>query len=550
MAILMRIRRKLLTLLLMAFAQTVACSSQPAEELAAVQALRFPVEDDIQTLDPAHAFAFADVALVGEVFAGLYSFDSGLKVLPALASGRPEVSPDGLNYTFHLRPNARFSNGDPVRADDVIYSWNRAAAISGPNAGIFDPVVGGVETERGSSKTIAGLTKSDDSTVQARLTAPAGYWLNELATVTAAVVDQRVVESAAPDRWWQRPETLVGAGPFKMVERSPERVAFEPVAKWWGGSTGALRRVTADIGIDLASAVRAYEAGKYDVVGVGRQSPDPDDVLRYRNHKDRASELTIKPIGRSVWAGINFTKGPLAGQEGKDGRRAFSQALDRRQLAAQVCGQGTLCSPATAGIIPKGLTGYLGDGADSNARFSPSDARARYRRWDPDGSKAAGLTYLYNSGQSNQKVAENLRAQWKSNLGVDVQLQAVDQSTWISRRRAREAILFRDTWTADFDSPADWLDNLFACPTAGAGRVNYGGYCNPSFDQLLARAHGEGDARATTEYQRASRLLVEDAAYAPLFYDNRAFLAKPYVRGAGFNALYDYRWEGIRILQH
>ena len=537
-------------------------------DLAPDQLLRFPIQDDVQTLDPGHVSSGVDITFTTEMFAGLYKFDNSLKVQPVIATGNPDVSSDGKTYTFHLRKDVKFWNGDPVKAADVLYSWNRAAALNDAYATVFDPVEGGPEVEAGKAKTMKGLTAPDDYTVKAVLTDTAGFWLTELALWTAAVVDQKVVTAAGDDIWWTKPETAVGAGPFKMTARTPKaNLEFQPVPNWWGGSTGALKKIVVTIGEDQASQVKKFESSGYDLVGMANAPPGPDDILRYKNDPTKAKLETIYPAARTNWVNFNMVNGPFAvrtglkggdptngaggADAGKDGRTAFSQALNRDQLVDVVCVHGATCTKATGGAIAKGLKGYLGDGKDPGAKFDAAGAKALYQKWDADGSKVKGLKYAFNTSATNKAIAENLQSQWKGNLGVTVDLSPSDFPTLLNARKGLTIVLGRGSWGADYDHPQDWFDNLWTCAQAPVGKGTQSqGYCNPAMDKLVQRADAAPLDRALPDYQAAGQMVVDDIIQANLSYTTQTYFTQPYVKGAGFNSLYDFNWEGIQLLKH
>src|SRR2546421_10080902 len=122
------------------------------ETMAADQTLTFPIQDDVQTLDPGHVSSAVDITFTQEVFSGLYKFDNNLKVVPDIATAMPDVSSDGKTYTFKMRKDAKFSNGDPIKASDFVYSWNRTAHLNDAYATVFDPVVGGTDVEAGKAQ--------------------------------------------------------------------------------------------------------------------------------------------------------------------------------------------------------------------------------------------------------------------------------------------------------------------------------------------------------------------------------------------------------------
>jgi len=252
-----------------------------SDVLATDQTLTFPIQDDVQTLDPGHVQSGVDIAFTTEMFVGLYGLDNSNKIVPMIATGMPDVSADGKTYTFHMRKDAKFWNGDPIKSADVLYSWNRATALNDAYATVFQPVVGFDDTSNGKAKAMTGLTAPDDYTIKATLTDAAGYWLSELALWTAAVVSQKAITAAGEDIWWTKPDSAVGAGPFKMTERTAKAsMAFQPVANWWGGSTGTLKNIKVEIGVDQASQVKKYESNGYDLVGMARASLVPSFMAR------------------------------------------------------------------------------------------------------------------------------------------------------------------------------------------------------------------------------------------------------------------------------
>lgn len=223
------------------------CESSPSPvQYTADQVLRLVAPNDVLTLDPAKIHQpSVELSLARNVFGGLYRFrDDGVEV-PDLARSMPDISSDGLTWTFHLRTDARFSNGSRVNAEDVLYSWNRVAALGDPYASstIFDVVVGYADLHAGRTTKLSGLTATDDHTVVAKLTEPSGFWVVELGLWATAVINKNVVVGSGEDNWWTTPEGLVGTGPFRMTTREKGRsLEFEPVANWWGGSTGRLKR--------------------------------------------------------------------------------------------------------------------------------------------------------------------------------------------------------------------------------------------------------------------------------------------------------------------
>jgi oligopeptide transport system substrate-binding protein len=534
--------------------------------LAADQTLRFSMSDDITSLDPAHVDSAVDITFIQELFTGLYKFDKELKIVLDGATAMPDVSADGLTWTFKLRHDMVFSNGDKITAKDFVYSWTRTLRLNSAYASNLSVIHGSADVSAGTATTLSGLTAPDDYTLKAQLDVPAGYWLSQLAMPTASeALDQKVITAAGDEHWTEKVETFIGSGPFKMTARIPKQsMDFEPVKGWWGGDTGKLTKIHVDIGIDDVSRVKKFESGGTDLVGMANNAAGPDDVLRYKNDPTKSKLLNIYVGARSTAVGFNFTRGPFAPKPGTkpgdstvvtpdaglDGRRAFSMAIDRVQLADIACAHAITCTPATGGPVPKGFKGYLGDNGDPYAKFDAKAAKDLYTKWDPTGSKVKGLEYRYNTSGGNTKRAENLQAQWKQNLGVDVKLVPSDFPTLQRDRRTKTIIIGRQSWGIDYDHPQDWFDNLYSCAQAPVGRGGDEGYCNPAMDALTNSANKKQIDAAMPEYLQAMKLLVDDQVWMTIDYGTQPYMVQSYVKGAGYNGLYDYAWEGISLLQH
>ncbi|HKW71097.1 MAG TPA: peptide ABC transporter substrate-binding protein [Candidatus Dormibacteraeota bacterium] len=529
------------------------------EQLAADQTLSFPMVDDIGDLDPALLQAAVDVLIFRNVFSGLYKFDDQLNQVPDIATGPPAVSSDNLTYTFKLRHEVKFSNGDPVKADDFIFSWDRAARIQGTYASVFQPVAGYEDVAGGKATHMTGLKKIDDYSFSATLGAPAGYWYTELALWTAYVVDKKVVDAAGDTKWWTDPATLIGTGPFKMTARTPKQSAdFAPVSNWWAGSTGALTKVHIEILADQKAQLTKYESGGYSLIGFGNQLLTPEDVIRYNSDPQLKKQLQLVPASRTTWIGFNFCEGAgkpvktctsgnaFAGDPGKLGREAFSLAVDRDQLVDIACSKGTACVKATGGVITKGLKGYLGDNTDPWAMFDKAKAMSLYKQWDPEGSKVKNLIYTYNTTAFNKAVCENLASQWKANLGVTVQCAAQDRASFFSARNNCRYPIFRHSWGADYDHPQDWFDFLFVSSAGSSGSC----YATPQVDQMVAQANAKPLSQSLDTYKAINKILVDNTVTGNLVYSVQQYLVHDYVKGASGNALYDNYWSDVKILQH
>ena len=388
-------------------------------QLAADQTLRFPLNDDIGSFDPAFINAAVDAAFAQNLYDGLLKFDDNLNIVPDIAKEVPTtsnggISSDGLTYTFKLRNDVKFSNGDKVTAKDVIYSWNRAAKAQGDYASDLDHVVGYKDVKGKKATTMSGLTSSDDYTLKVQLTEAAGFFLTEVAfnTAVTGVVSEKAVTAGGEDTWWTKPETLIGTGPYKMSARTPKQsLDFVPVDNWWGSPKPVLKKIHVDIIADLSSAIAKYDQNGFDNVGFGDMNGNipPEDVLRIKAGP-KSSELKFIQKTRTTWVGFNYEKGPFAGTAGKDLRKAFSLAIDRTKLVDVACSHGVTCSAATGGLISKGLRSTRPP--RSSCYRAPIRTRPRSRAWSTSTIRAPSTRRSPKTSNRSGRITSVSRLTW------------------------------------------------------------------------------------------------------------------------------------------
>jgi oligopeptide transport system substrate-binding protein len=559
----------------------VACGGgggNTGTSLASNQTLSFPILSDFGTLDPAIADAETDTEISQNMFDGLVKFDENLNIVADLATAVPTADSSG-NYTFALRHDVKFSNGDAFTSKDVLYSWNRAAAMQGAYATNLSAIDGygtvssntasgaALETlleKNDPSVILTGLTAPDPYTVKVKLATPAGWFMTAIALggSTGWIVDQNAVKQDF-DNWWTNPATAIGTGPYKMTARVPKQsVDFASVDNWWGSPKPTVTKVHLDVSVnDASTAITKYEQGGYDAVGYGGYSSLPvADILRIQGTSNEKAQLLLQPKVRTYWVSFNMVHdakrqagGPFLladGQVAHDLRLAFALAVDKTKLVSVVC-QDIVCVPATGGLIPPTLIGYMGANQDPLAKFDATKAKQLLQSADPSGAKTKGLTYTYDPENAlNKPTAEFLQSQWHDNLGVDVSIAPVSHSQFIKGRLKGQYTLSRDGWQADYNHPQDWFDNLWGnvvgCPDSSCTT----GYDTKAYDTLLAKADAEAMPAALADYKSLNQMLIDDVTYIPLYYSVGSFLTKPYVKGFGSNAFFDHYWNEIQILSH
>lgn len=472
------------------------------------------------TIDPNRASFSAETAVVRQVFEPLLRFDAKLNPEPAAATGY-DVSADGLTYTFHLRPDGRFSDGAPVTAADFVYSFKRILdpQLAAPYATfLVDAGIAGADdyhAGRTPSADGVGVSAPDDLSFEVRLKAPSGYFTNIAALWIVSPLRPDLVPQNG-DAWTQSPETYVGNGPFKLSEWvHQDHITLTP-NPYYHGPPAKLQKLSYLMVSDQGADYAAYLDGERDVALV----PDAESGSALDDPQHSSEVRSLNVLG-TFWLEFNNTRPPF---DNPLVRRAFSQAIDRQALIRDITnGVGT---PATS-IIPPGMPGYQGE-LGSDIGFTPDAARtslAQAGYSDPGRFPRPKILIATNS--ANQRRAEFIQAQLKENLGVDVDIDSLEQKAAIVAVQSKDYDFDFRGWGADYPDPQDWFATNFSC----AGGNNFTGYCNPEVDRLIAEADGSLDqAQRLNAYGNAQALILQDVPVAPLFFRGRVVVVKPYVQ--------------------
>ncbi|MDP2955393.1 MAG: peptide ABC transporter substrate-binding protein, partial [Longimicrobiales bacterium] len=357
------------------------------------------------TLDPALSQDVSSWSYLLQVYSGLVSLDDHLEVVPELASSW-DVSADGLTYTFHLRPEARFHDGRPVTADDFRYSLERVLdpRLRSPVAATYlGDLAGARDRLRGQVAETAGIKVLDAHTLQLTIDAPKPYFLAKLTYPTAYVVDRADVQRG--ERWFEHPN---GTGPFKLQSwERDSRVVLAANDAYYKGPP-MLSRVEYWLG--PGSAISLYEQDQLDVVEVG-----PANLERVTDPRGALSrELLRVPQFSLTYGGMNVTQPPF---DDPKVRLAFAYATDKRRLADVLMKKMRLKAD---GILPPGMPGH--DPSLVGLEFSPEKARqalAESRYGSP--GRLPELTLTMGSGGGG--LGETFAEMYRRNLGVELNVE-------------------------------------------------------------------------------------------------------------------------------
>lgn len=444
------------------------------------------------------------------VFSGLVSFDPQLNLTPDLAESW-DVSADGMTYTFHLRQNAKFHDGRPVTAQDVVYSWERAAspALASETALTYlGDIVGIQEYASGQANGISGIKALDDYTLQVTINAPKPYFLLKLTYPTAFVVDKANVESG--EDWYRRPN---GTGPYRLTEwTSFERIVYEANQDFYLGAPSIPYVV---VNLYTGDSQRLYETGDVDITSVYsvERFTDPTEPL--------FNELRTGVSLCTGYVVFDSTKPPF---NDANVRKAFSMAFNRQQYIDVVMNGHAL--PAI-GVYPPGLPGF--NIALQGLPYDPAQARELLKQ-SKYGTNLPPIVFT-NSGIGSYVSSDvaALADMWKKNLGVTIMVENLEPNFYYDQIYSdNHGQLFSGGWCADYPDPENFADVLFH----SGSNQNNGGYSNPTLDSLLEAARVEQDVTRRIEmYQQAEKIIVDDAAALFTVHYLDYQLVKPYVKG-------------------
>jgi oligopeptide transport system substrate-binding protein len=447
-------------------------------------------------------------------YSGLVSFDPQLNLVADLAAGW-EISPDGKTYTFHLRPDARFHNGKPVTAQDVIYSWERAAdprTNSDTVLTYLGDIVGVKEKHDGQADSISGLKAIDEHTLQVTIDAAKPYFLLKLTYPTAFVVDRENVESDA--EWYRAPN---GTGPYRLAR--------------WDSFKSILYERNNDYYLEPAKIpyiiyqlfsgvpLRLYEAGDIDLSGVGG-----NDLARFTDPDEPLSKQLIN--GVSLCTGMIIFDNQQPPFDDPKVRRAFTQAFDRDKYIDIVLENDAL--PAQ-GTMPPGLPGY---NLDLKAPpYDPDQARQLLAdsKYGSAGTMPAIVFTTSGNGSDIGRHVAALAQMWQQNLGVTITVENIEPDKYTDLMHSgQHGQIFTGGWCADYPDPENFTDALFHT----SAQQNQSNYSNPQVDALLEQARTEQDvAKRLTLYQQAEQQIVDDAPVIFTAHSLSHVLVKPHVKG-------------------
>jgi oligopeptide transport system substrate-binding protein len=536
-----------------------ACGpTTPGVTLASVQELRVRLTTEPATFDPGQQQWDYEGAVGRQTFEALLRAKKDFSDVSPAAADSYAIDSTGTVYTFKLHPGAKWSDGQPVKAADFVYGFQRlldprlAASYASFYTGIKNgATVNGMDVKApgidAALKTL-GLKAVDDNTFQVTLEAPAGYFKWIATLWTSAPVRQDVVskygkDSSGNDKWAAvssaAPQQVVGNGLYKISEVvTKDHVTLVPNPNYGGSQPKpSLTKITEYFIDDETVAYAKYKSGELDMVGVPLANTE---AVRTSPELVKTPELTV------FWLNMNVKKAPF---DNPKVRLAISQAIDRDTFVTNVLkGRGI----ASTTLIPKGMRNYRPD-LGTAQKFDATAAKATLSSAGVSASSLNGVKYVYNSNSPTSKtIAEFMQAQLKTNLGVDIVLDGTDSKTVSKRLRSGNYQFGGPSgWGADYPDSQDWFDIFMT----GSGN-QFSGWTSKPYDDAVTAADAASDqAKRDSGYETAEKVLVGEAPVAFLYQRTGWMVVKPYVKGINATPNDDqwlgdfYTWS-IQIAQH
>jgi oligopeptide transport system substrate-binding protein len=479
------------------------------------------ISHDLAGLDPHLATQASDYNVLSALLEGLVSEDPvDLHPVPGVAE-RWEMSADGLTYTFFLRADARWSNGDPVTSGDFIASWRRilTPSLGADYANLLYVIQGAQAFHKGlAGFEQVGLAAPDARTLRVTLEHPTSYFLAQLNHMAWFPIHMATIEKSGPvaDRsnQWARPGNFVGNGPFNLVAwRAGQEIVVEKSSTYWDRSTVRLNGIHFHAIDSQDVEERAFRARQLHLT----EALPPGKVDVYR--RDSPELLRIDPLLGTYFYRLNTTRPFLSDVRI---RRALALAVDRSAIVEKILRGGQL--PAQS-FTPPGTAGYT-PGAYLPTDFEQA-RRLLVEAGYPGGKGLPAFELLFNTSESHRTVAEAVQEMWRRELGLEVRLANQELKGTLEARRAGTFQILRSVWTADFIDPASFLDIW----RSDSGN-NYTGWKSPDYDALLFTAARELDPTARLElFRKAEALLLDAAPMIPIYHYTHVFLIQPSVRG-------------------
>ena len=489
--------------------------------------LRIAKDVELASMDHHEASDGLSLEMAAATIEGLYSVDAAGTPIPAIAESY-EISEDGLNYTFHLRKDAKWSNGEPVTAKDFVFAWRRLVdpAIASEYSFIMD-----IASVKNATKIIdgelttdeLGVKAVDDNTLAVNLEVQVPYFVNLVSFPSFFPMNEKFVTEKG-DQYAMTPEDLLANGPFKMVEwNRGYGFKLDKNPDYYDAANVKIDGLDVRIMKDNQTAALKFDKNELDLVKLSAELVD----------KYQSSEALIRvPAGYLWYMAPNFENEIFSNL---NARKALSHAVNKQYIVDNIMNDGSIAADF---LVPVGLA----TGPDAKDFRATSDSYTKYDKemaleyWNKAKSELKldkmEIEIVFDDFESNKKIAEFIQSELQTNLpGLEVMLKAQPKKNRLSLMRSGEYDLGLTRWGPDFADPLTYL-GMFE----SGNPTNYPQYSKEAYDKIIfdvSKGELASQPEARWEMMKtAEKLLVEeDAAVAPLYQRGYTFLQNPKVKG-------------------
>jgi oligopeptide transport system substrate-binding protein len=506
---------------------------------AAQQILRVNTGVEPNSFDPTQQTYTYEAAVGRNTFQPLLQPKADLSDVQPAAAKSYDVSSDGLTYTFHLQPNAKWSDGKAVTASEWVYGLQHLlnpALAAGYVDPFFDTTIAGAANYGSIDVTSAsaidsylaglGLSAPDANTFMIKLQHPAAYFKWVVTLWVAAPLRKDVIESAAggtfastdttkAEVWANNASTIIGNGAFKISEiASKDHVTMVPNTNYWAGAPKLQQLIYYYIA-DGNTEFSKYQTGALDIANVPLA-----DVTVVQGDATLSKQAHLYPELTGWWMDFNSKEAPF---DNPKVRLAFAKSIDRNKLATDV--EHGLAK-ASQSFIPNGMSGY--DTSDNTQSFDPTAAKKLLSDAGVSASTLNKFKLLTRNTTGSKTTNQFIADQWNTNLGLNIQLDVIDSKTVTSRLRKGQFDLYGPAgWGADYPDQQDWMDIWF---TGSCHSLNNGCPTLPGYDALVQKADTElNQSQRNADYLTAQKMLIDQAAGGFIYQSYEYDLIAPYV---------------------
>ncbi|RLQ96857.1 peptide ABC transporter substrate-binding protein [Falsibacillus albus] len=527
----------IVALMLLSVSALSGCSSDDASSSGSgssdvEQAITLNAMSEPPSLDPALATDTTSGWILDHTFEGLYTKDQ--KGNPVLgAASDVKVSDDKKVYTFTIRDDAKWSDGNPVTAQDFEYEWKRVLdpKTASAFAFYFYYIKGAEEYNKGKGSADAvGVKALDDKTLEVTLNAPLGYFDKLLTMWTFYPVEKSVVEGN--ENWAAEAKGYVSNGAYTLKEwKHDNEVVAEKNDQYWNKKDISMDKITWKMVNDANTYYQMYKTNQLDLI----QTLPSDVVAQEKSNK----EFKITPYFGTYMFMLNIDKPPFTNEKI---RKAFAMAIDRKAITKNITQSGE--TPAYA-FVPPGVDTPDGDFRKQGGDYikeDPAEAKKLLEEGmaEEGWSKLPDVTLMYNTSDNHKKIAEAIQEMIKKNLGVKISVANQEWKTYLDTTAQKNFQMARMGWIGVFVDPTVILDYYL-----GDSPNNRTNWVNKKYDSLMAQAKVEQDENKRYELlHQAEDVLMKDLPFIPVYYYSQNYLTSPKFKGIVYpvNRYPDVRW--------